>query len=439
MHGVCSASLPFIDGHYSRGERSKEEAREKRGESSISSPPLSPYPYDAADADADAQAPDLAGRARARTMSSGPSPSSSSKPPPHLHLHVDTATAASPSSGNNPHRSSPRPPAGAGAGAGGQNQACAACKYQRRKCNPDCPLARYFPADQQRVFLNAHRLFGVSNIQKTLRRIEPERGPDAMRALIYQSEARAADPVHGCVRIIKDLEHQLHHTNAELAATLQQIAIYRQAAAAGDPLVVDPAMLVVAGAGAEAPGQDSGGVIPMDALYGGAEQEPVSAGAGGVFFHDQQQEYHLLKPDDDDQEHPPPPQQLYDYFCYDGSGGDEASSPDDAVSGGQMQYVGGYPDAAGAIKAGSPVSLGEQLEQHCRIEAAAPFVDAFDVKPHELPAAAIEHHVGADVVDPPPDEKMAAAMKHDIDERMAEPAPGTAAQCHLELGFSSSF
>ncbi|KAL6655900.1 hypothetical protein ACP70R_006726 [Stipagrostis hirtigluma subsp. patula] len=360
-------------------------------------------------------------------MTSNPTSSSSSKPPPQLLLHVDTAAAAansssaaspSPSASSANSSRSPRPAAAAPAG-GGQNQACAACKYQRRKCNPDCPLARYFPADQQRRFLNAHRLFGVSNIQKTLRRIDPELGPDAMRALIFQSEARAADPVYGCVRIIKELEHQLNHLKDELDATHQQIAIYRQAAAAGDPLA-DPAVLLP-GAAAVAPGHDNG-VIAMDAFYGG-EQEPAPAGAG-VFFHDQQ-DYHLVKVGD--QEHPPP-QQLYDYFCYDGSGGDEASSHD----GSAQQY--GFSDAS--VKAGSPVSLGEQLEQHCQIEAA-PLVHAFDVKPQDLPVAAVESHGHAGVVDQPEQKVTAAVVKHDIDQHMPEPAAAAAAQCHLELGFSS--
>ncbi|KAE9467926.1 hypothetical protein C3L33_00163, partial [Rhododendron williamsianum] len=44
--------------------------------------------------------------------------------------------------------------------------ACAACKYQRRKCAPDCVLAPYFPHHRQRQFLNAHKLFGDEAISK---------------------------------------------------------------------------------------------------------------------------------------------------------------------------------------------------------------------------------------------------------------------------------
>ncbi|XP_039834530.1 LOB domain-containing protein 6-like, partial [Panicum virgatum] len=289
-----------------------------------------------------------------------------------------------------------------------QNQACAACKYQRRKCNPDCPLAPYFPADQQRRFLNAHRLFGVKNIQKTLRWIDPERGPDAMRALIYQSEARAADPVGGCVTIIEQLQRQIERTELELAYVKQQIAFYRQAAAV-DPLVDPAAMILPPAATATVAGQDHH-----------AGQDSVPPGAGLV-FHDQQQGYHhgLLKVDD--QQNHPPPQQLYNYFCYDGTpAAGEASTQD-----GSVQHYGGFADTGGGLKIGSPVALDEQLEQQCRLHA-------FDVKPQGLRATTERRHGG------PADDLMRPQDHHDVDQHMEdEPATAVAAPCHLELGFSS--
>ncbi|CAL5088639.1 unnamed protein product [Urochloa decumbens] len=372
---------------------------------------------------------------------------------PHLRLHVDTTTtssnthgsAASPGSGSSSHSS--RSPASSGAGGGpgpggGQNQsqACAACKYQRRKCNPDCPLAPYFPADQQRRFLNAHRLFGVSKIQKTLQRIDPERVPDAMRTLVFQSDARAADPVGGCVAIIENLQKQIARAELELAYVNHQIAIYRQAAAAADPLAGGPAadmmILPAAGAATAAAGQDN--VVSLGALYAAAGgQEPVLTPAGGgLVFHGQN--------------HHPPPQQLYNYFCYgDGAAaGDEATSSDGSV---QQQYGFAGDAAASVVKMnGSPAALGEQLEQQCRVEAAA-FVDAFDVKPRaamQPPLAVGRHGPAAGGLMHRREEKLGAGLKKhgdadDIDQHMEEPAEITTAAaappCQLELGFSSSF
>jgi hypothetical protein len=98
----------------------------------------------------------------------------------------------------------------------------------------DCPLAPYFPADQQSRFNNAQRLFGASNIEKTLTMY----GPAAKHSLIYQSEARAADPVGGCVGIIHELRRQLRDSEMELQFVRKQIAIQQASATvrtAGSP------------------------------------------------------------------------------------------------------------------------------------------------------------------------------------------------------------
>lgn len=109
--------------------------------------------------------------------------------------------------------------------------ACAACKYQRRRCAPDCPLAPYFPPEKQRQFLNAHRLFGVSNILKVLRALpdpsDRRLRDDAMASIVFESNARAADPVGGCYRIVLDLTRQIELCSAELAFVLRQLAAYK--------------------------------------------------------------------------------------------------------------------------------------------------------------------------------------------------------------------
>nr|GMC53858.1 protein indeterminate-domain 7-like [Ipomoea batatas] len=121
-----------------------------------------------------------------------------------------------------------------GAGGGGPTTlACAACKYQRRKCASDCILAPYFPHDRQRQFLNAHKLFGVSNITKIIRHLTPPEKDEAMRTIIYESDMRAIDPVGGCYRIIRQLQRQIEQSQAELDVVLHHLA-YCRAQAAGD-------------------------------------------------------------------------------------------------------------------------------------------------------------------------------------------------------------
>ncbi|KAL5722533.1 hypothetical protein ACHQM5_006045 [Ranunculus cassubicifolius] len=111
---------------------------------------------------------------------------------------------------------------------GGTNQACAACKYQRRKCSSDCPLAPYFPADQPKMFTNAHKLFGVSNILKVLKQLHPDQRKDAMRSIIYHANVRDKSPVYGVYGIVADLRYQFEQTSMELEAVNAQLALCRQ-------------------------------------------------------------------------------------------------------------------------------------------------------------------------------------------------------------------
>ncbi|KAF9605250.1 hypothetical protein IFM89_015142 [Coptis chinensis] len=111
---------------------------------------------------------------------------------------------------------------------GGTSQACAACKYQRRKCMKDCPLAPHFPPDQPKMFQNAHRLYGVSNILKILKHLNPVLKIEAMRSIIYQSEMRDKFPVRGCAGIVDNLRQQIIQAHEELDAVNKELALYRQ-------------------------------------------------------------------------------------------------------------------------------------------------------------------------------------------------------------------
>ncbi|EAZ08806.1 hypothetical protein OsI_31070 [Oryza sativa Indica Group] len=337
---------------------------------------------------------------------------SSSNPPPQHALHRQHIARSSASSGGGgaaaplPPRAPPRVGVGGGGGGGGgvgQSQACAACKYQRRKCNADCPLARYFPADEQRRFLNAHHLFGVSKIQKTLRDTPPELHADAMQALTFEANARASDPVGGAARVVVELCRQYEMLHTELAAVQHHLKLCRQqhaaaaAAAANDQLVAnvdplaDPAAEMLF-AGAVVPNQNDDAMV--DAFY--ADQQ--TAGDGD-------QEQYLVK--DEALAAQPPPQQPYEYLNY-GTAGDEGSS--------HAWYTGNGGDA----DASPPMGLSDQLQQ-CQIGAAPPF----DVKP-ELPAT-MEH--GGSVFVEQPEQKILPA---------AGSSSSAAAHCQLELGCSSN-
>ncbi|VFQ82294.1 unnamed protein product [Cuscuta campestris] len=107
------------------------------------------------------------------------------------------------------------------------SRVCAACSHQRRRCPPDCPLAPYFPACKRGEFLNAHRLFGIKNLTRSLASIEEEYRDDFMVSIIYEANARAADPAGGCQSTIKSLYDQLRCSLAELRFVNQQLAFHR--------------------------------------------------------------------------------------------------------------------------------------------------------------------------------------------------------------------
>uniref|UniRef100_A0A0E0C3R7 LOB domain-containing protein n=1 Tax=Oryza meridionalis TaxID=40149 RepID=A0A0E0C3R7_9ORYZ len=110
-------------------------------------------------------------------------------------------------------------------------QACAACKHQRRRCTPECRLARYFPADQPVRFRNAHRLFGIKNILRVMASASEELRDDAMKSVVYESDAWVLDPVGGAAGIVKGLSQELARVKAELDAVKRLIELHRRAAA----------------------------------------------------------------------------------------------------------------------------------------------------------------------------------------------------------------
>ncbi|KAL8114632.1 uncharacterized protein LOC141668549 [Apium graveolens] len=111
---------------------------------------------------------------------------------------------------------------------GGPNKACAACKFQRRRCS-DCPLSPFFPADQPKIFNNVHRLFGVSKVIKILKKLrDHDQKVDAMKSIIYESYIREKFPVHGCFGIISQLHQELQQATEELHYVRAQLSMLKE-------------------------------------------------------------------------------------------------------------------------------------------------------------------------------------------------------------------
>ncbi|KAJ1432602.1 Lateral organ boundary [Sesbania bispinosa] len=104
------------------------------------------------------------------------------------------------------------------------NSPCAACKFLRRKCQPECVFAPYFPPDQPHKFANVHRIFGASNVSKLLNDLHPYQREDAVNSLAYEAEMRLRDPVNGCVGIISLLHHQLRQLQMDLFCAKSELS-----------------------------------------------------------------------------------------------------------------------------------------------------------------------------------------------------------------------
>ncbi|KAL6909984.1 hypothetical protein ACP4OV_001242 [Aristida adscensionis] len=137
------------------------------------------------------------------------------------------------------------PPAGGGGG-GGAGSPCAACKFLRRKCQPDCVFAPYFPPDQPQKFVHVHRVFGASNVTKILNDLHPSQREDAVNSLAFEADSRLRDPVYGCVGIIVILQHRLRLAQQELDRARLELAKYQAAAAASAAVGSNGAAAMVA-------------------------------------------------------------------------------------------------------------------------------------------------------------------------------------------------
>jgi hypothetical protein len=116
---------------------------------------------------------------------------------------------------------------GGGGGGTGTGSPCAACKFLRRKCQPDCVFAPYFPPDNPQKFVHVHRVFGASNVTKILNELHPYQREDAVNSLAYEADMRLRDPVYGCVGVISILQHRLRLVQQELARASYELSKYQ--------------------------------------------------------------------------------------------------------------------------------------------------------------------------------------------------------------------
>ncbi|PSS10200.1 LOB domain-containing protein [Actinidia chinensis var. chinensis] len=75
--------------------------------------------------------------------------------------------------------------------------ACASCKHQRKKCLKKCVLAPHFPPGLEKEFEQVHKLFGISNMTKMIRKTAFPLQKEMVKSFIWEASLWRQDPDHG--------------------------------------------------------------------------------------------------------------------------------------------------------------------------------------------------------------------------------------------------
>ncbi|EYU45195.1 hypothetical protein MIMGU_mgv1a026380mg [Erythranthe guttata] len=108
-------------------------------------------------------------------------------------------------------------------------KACAACKHQRRKCDQNCALAKYFLAERSDDLENVYHLFGMHNTLKILKSVEEEERDATTESLIMEAKMRLEHPVHDHFSVARNLSVEIEKTEKELEIVCQKIHICKGA------------------------------------------------------------------------------------------------------------------------------------------------------------------------------------------------------------------
>ncbi|XP_022738258.1 LOB domain-containing protein 24-like [Durio zibethinus] len=104
---------------------------------------------------------------------------------------------------------------------------CAACRYLRRRCAPDCIFSPYFPSNNPQRFVSVHRIYGASNVGKLLQQLPTHLRAEAADSLYFEAQCRVEDPIYGCVGLVFLLQQQIHDAESQLAKTLAEVAVLK--------------------------------------------------------------------------------------------------------------------------------------------------------------------------------------------------------------------
>lgn len=111
------------------------------------------------------------------------------------------------------------------------SHACPLCRRQRRRCDGTCEFGQHFPATMSTEFENAYRLFGLNNMMRIMRSVEPHERQAAAQSILIEATAWRNNP-RGLLGYEMDLRSRIQNTLRELEHVNNFLSVVRGQAAA---------------------------------------------------------------------------------------------------------------------------------------------------------------------------------------------------------------
>ncbi|KAM7492132.1 hypothetical protein LguiA_035053 [Lonicera macranthoides] len=110
---------------------------------------------------------------------------------------------------------------------------CAACTYNRKRCQPWCEYAPIFrDVISRQDYRTIFTVFGVKNVADILQNIPQYQHLETLYSFLFEAKARIENPIKGCTALLASLEQKVEE--------LQERVTALEARSEGGPSCVNP-------------------------------------------------------------------------------------------------------------------------------------------------------------------------------------------------------
>ncbi|KAM7494183.1 hypothetical protein LguiB_028792 [Lonicera macranthoides] len=110
---------------------------------------------------------------------------------------------------------------------------CAACTYNRKRCQPWCEYAQIFrDVISRQDYRTIFTVFGVKNVADILQNIPEYQHLETLYSFLFEAKARIENPIKGCTALLASLEQKVEE--------LQERVTALEARSEGGPSCVNP-------------------------------------------------------------------------------------------------------------------------------------------------------------------------------------------------------